>query len=579
MIPTTTGQKALATDSPTPNYIDDAPNAQAHGNQGTQRYVSQSGAEKQSQEVDGDDEEAVELKAWTCGCDKDPNPYMENFVTFQHQVRDGLKNLKSQDVRYDHIEALMVYWKGGDVPEVAEKAKALGKLLNNEPYNFPVIPHEIDYKRLVQHEIDDNFRDALRNIELRLRIRNTETSSLLILYYGGHGSVDGADRLWKPTKSSQKCLFWSNCQSSMYFFNCDILYLFDCCCSLAMVETPETKLHHRRRCEILCSSGLKQEGGALNKTMFTNALVELLENKKDDILDRKAAIGGLTFSDICTIMTRQDIRNTLLAEPRWQVVAPNPAFRGKITLAKKGLGIDTITPQPRGDDSDSGYKSQIESYSQLSDTRILIKIRLTNPAEGLSSNDWLKWFEDRPHNVAHIDIAVLKKIEWVGIFGADSSLALITVPIWLWQNMEQDPACESLGIVRSKNLLRRPPDEIPSGLSVNLDPAADKINEREQDISPRNLPFTPLGIAKSAKPAPVKGSIKRQTRTRSHLHNIPEPTIQPSTTTFIKRPRGEQLITARISSLNNDNMHKKIASWFPDKVTSRVVGRTIGPLR
>ncbi|KAK0508616.1 hypothetical protein JMJ35_008892 [Cladonia borealis] len=504
---------------------------------------------------------------------------MENFVTFQHQVRDGLKNLKSQDVRYDHIEALMVYWKGGDVPEVAEKAKALGKLLNNEPYNFTVIPHEIDYKRLAQHEIDDNFRDALRDIEVRLRTPNIETSSLLILYYGGHGFVDGADRLWKPTKSSQKRLFWSNCQSSMYFLNCDILYLFDCCCSLAMVETPETKLHHRRRCEILCSSGLKQEGGALNKIMFTNALVELLENKKDDILDRKAAIGGLTFSDICTIMTRQDIRNTLLAEPRWQVVAPNPAFRGKITLAKKRLGIDTITPQPRGDDSDSGYKSQIESYSQLSDTRILIKIRLTNPAEGLSSNDWLKWFEDRPHNVAHIDIAVLKKIEWVGIFGADSSLALITVPMWLWQNMEQDPACESLGIVRSNNLLRRPPDEIPSGLSVNLDAAADKTKEREQGISLRNLPFNPLGIAKSAKPAPVKGPIKRQTGTRSHLHNTTEPTIQPSTTTFITRPRGKQLVTARISSLNDDYMHKQLASWLPDKDTSRVVGRTIRPLR
>lgn len=573
MIPNSTEQKTLESDPPTPYSIDDPPNAQAHGNQ---QYARQSGAEQQSHQIEG------ELKAWTCGCDEYPNRYMENFATFQGQVRNGLKNLKSQDVRYDHIEVLMVYWKGGDVPEVAEKAKDLGTLLRNDPYNFTVTPHEIDYKELAQHKIDDNFRDALRNIEVKLRTPNEETSSLLILYYGGHGLVDGVDRLWKPTKSSQKRLFWSNCQSLMYFLNCDILYLFDCCYSLAMVETPETKLHHRRRCEILCSSGLKQEGGARNTTIFTDALVKLLTDKKENILDGKAAIGGLTFADICVTMTGQDIRNTLIAEPRWKVVAPNPAFRGKITLVKKGLEVDTITPQPRGDDSDSGYrsqKSQIESYSQLSDTRILIKIRLTNPAEGLSSNDWLKWFEDRPHNVAHIDIAVLRKIEWVGIFGADSSLALITVPMWLWQNMEQDPACESLGIVRSKNLLRRPPDEIASGLSVHLDAPADKTKEREQDISLRNLPSTPLGIAKSTKPAPVKGPVKRQTGTRSHLHNITEPTIQPSTVTFITKPRDKQLVTARISSLDNDYMHKQLASWLPDKDTSRVVGRTIRPLR
>ena len=155
-------------------------------------------------------------------------------------------------------------------------------------------------------------------------------------------------------------------------------------------------------------------------------------------------------------MTGQEIRNDLIAEPRWQVVAPDPDFRGKITLAKKGVGSKRIMPQPQGDDSDSGYESLIASRSQLSNARVLIKIRLRDPAEALSSDEWLKWFEDRPHNVAHVDIAVVKQIEWVGLFETDFSLALITVPMWLWINMEQDPACESLGVVRSKNLLRRP---------------------------------------------------------------------------------------------------------------------------
>ena len=225
-----------------------------------------------------------------------------------------------------------------------------------------------------------------------------------------------------------------------------------------MVETPLTKSHHRRRCEILCSSGLKEPSGAETRMLFTEALVQLLQKKRADMLNRKAAIDGLTFADICVTMTGQEIRNDLIAGSPWQIVAPDPAFRGRFTLARKGGEIKTITPQPQGDDSDSCYESQIESRSRLSNTRILVKIRLRDSAEASSSDEWLKWFEYRPHNVAPVDIAMVKDIEWVGVFESDSSPALITVPMWLWQSIEQGPVCESLGVVWSKNLLPRPWD-------------------------------------------------------------------------------------------------------------------------
>lgn len=578
MIPNATEQKTIASHASTLSSVDDSANPQVDGNQGTQQYARRSGDKKQLQQIEGEDKEAVRLKVWPCGCDEAPRPYIENFATFQRHVRDGLKNLKSQDVHYDRIEALMVYWKGSDVPKVAENAKELGNLLGEAPYNFTVTPHEIDYRSLSQDKIDDNFRDALRTVEDRLRAQNKETSSLFILYYGGHGVVDRADHLWKPTKSSGKSLFWSNYQSQMYGLNCDILYLFDCCYSLAMVETPLTKSHHRRRCEILCSSGLKEPSGAQNRTLFTEALVKLLKKKRVDILDGKAAIGGLTFADICFTMTGQEIRNDLIAEPRWQVVAPNPAFRGKITLAKKGVEIETITPHAPGDDSDSGYESQKGSRSQLSNARILIKIRLRDPAEALSSDDWLKWFEDRPHNVAHVDIAVVKKIEWVGVFESDSSLALITVPMWLWHSMEQDPACESLGLVRSKNLLRRPPDEIASVVSANVDAHADKTKEREQDRSLRNVPLDPRDIAKSAKPTPVEEPVKRKPRIWGHLRNTSDPPIQANTAIGTTKRRGKTSVTVSMPWPNSDFVHKQLAILLPDSVTGPVINRAIRPL-
>ena len=86
--------------------------------------------------------------------------------------------------------------------------------------------------------------------------------------------------------------------------------------------------------------------GAHDKMLFIEALIQLLIKKREDVLHGKATIDGLTFADICVTMHRREIRNDLIAEPRWQIVAPNPAFRGRNTLAKKGVGIEETTPQP-----------------------------------------------------------------------------------------------------------------------------------------------------------------------------------------------------------------------------------------
>lgn len=474
----------------------------------------------------------------------------------------------------------MVYWKGGDVPNLADKAQKLGTLLGKAPYKFIVAPHEIDYKGLGQYDIEDNFKAALNDVEERLRARDKETSSLLILYYGGHGVVDRGDRWWSPTKSSGKRLLWSKYQPRMYDLNCEILYLFDCCYSLAMVETASTNSQHRRRCEILCSSGLKEPSGAQNKTLFTEALRQLLATKRDNVLDGTEAIGGLTFENICITMTGEETRRNLIAEPRWQVVAPNPAHRGKITFTKKGAGAEALPPPPQRHDSDSGYESQIESFSQLSDTWILIKIRLTNPAEGLSSNDWLKWFEDRPHNVAHVDIAVLKKIEWVGVFESDSSLALVTVPLWLWQNMERDPACESLGTVRSKNLLRKPPAEIASALPSDPDVPADSPKKQQQAPHINIMPLTPppSDPVQSTK----RGIVKEHFKAKADDQDPPRLIVQAR----IPRPDAKKLgrrvqkpdviatvpiVSLRLAEIGD--LHKRVSKMLPDGLTGHLVSR------
>jgi Caspase domain len=432
-------------------------------------------------------DEGVNLTVWPCGCDQVSDSHLENFATFQRHVREGLKNMKSQDVCYDSIEVLVIYWKESDVVEVGQNAKALADVFEKAPYGFNVTRHEFNNPDHTQKQIDNTFKKTLKSVEERVHAEDAETSNLLIVYYGGHGTVENADRLWKPMKTSVKNLIWSKYQNYMYDIECDILYLFDCCHSLAMCETSTTKPEYRRRCEIFCSAGLKEKSGAQTRTNFTAALKAQLETAASKaLLEQRRSIGGLTFENICEQMTKKEIRDTLIAEPRFKASKfANPSFRGRIALTKRGNENSTSVPPPpppqaQQDDSGSGYESQIEARSQISNTRILIKIRLANPAEGLSSDDWLKWFEKQPHNVAHIDLAVVKKIEWVGVFETDSSLALMTVLLWLWNYMEQDPACESLGIVRSANLLKRPADTEELVARAKLKEPGHEVKEVEQ---------------------------------------------------------------------------------------------------
>jgi hypothetical protein len=199
---------------------------------------------------------------WPCGYDEVSDPHLENFVTFQRHVQEGLRNMKSQDVCYDSIEVLVVYWKESDVDKVGENAKDLADIFENAPYGFKVTRHEINNKDHDQKKIDNSFKATLKSVEERFDAKDAETSNLLIMYYGGHGTVENADRLWKPRKTSDKNLIWSKYQNRLYDFECDILYFFDYCYSLAMWETLMMKPKYRRRCEIFCSAGLMEKSGA-----------------------------------------------------------------------------------------------------------------------------------------------------------------------------------------------------------------------------------------------------------------------------------------------------------------------------
>ena len=412
---------------------------------------------------DGRDE-IEPISSIKCGCFSPDEGHFENFNNFQEKVNEALQKLPPQQTQYDRVRALIINWEESDVPELSKYAGDLGKLLKQD-YGFEVDSHVIK-----NGESQDNG-----DIRLEFRYKITDTirsisdrkkNNLLIVYYGGHGvqlteKNKPSRRVWAPTATSKTYLSWTDFQSDLRVSAyCDILFLFDCCYALAMIDSDET---YQRRCEIFCASGALDRASAKRTCSFTKAITEELSIRKDS--------NGIDVLWFKTMMTSTEMaeKHKLSPAPQWRRYS-DTLHQTSIFLESKNQKLPVSKETTTHNDEDSGkfIETSLTELDSLSDTRVLVKLRLANPAELLLEDDWMKWFQQRPSNVAGIEIAIVKRIRCHGLFKSDSSLLLLSMPVWVWENIQADPACESIGIVRSDNLL---PLQVASKIGVSAEKA------------------------------------------------------------------------------------------------------------
>jgi len=402
-----------------------------------------------------------------CGCISPTQDHLENLRTWRQDLNNALRKLPAVDIKYTRVVVLMVYWAASDVSHLKGHAGYLGRVFGE--YGYEVETHLLDNKRSAKkddYDIYNDFRKKLDEVIEKVSVR--DQSNLLILYYAGHGAtLDGkkpeetsAPYVWQPTQTAPSHrLQFRQCQPMLMNMRADVLFLFDCCYALAMIEEGEF-LKWPKRSEILCSSSALEQASALKDSSFTKALAEELEKRSDQ---RGQGANWYHTLLTSTINTR---KHKLVQAPLWRRYS-GVSFRTGIFLESGKWTRPQPTDAVSIPDGDSGIgsssasivsaprviKSTIDELSDLSDARILVKIRLRNPAEQLLTEDWMAMFEQRPENVDSIEVEIVDKVVCHAVFESDSSLLLVTVPIWLWQTIEHNTSYENLGVVRSDNLL------------------------------------------------------------------------------------------------------------------------------
>ena len=448
-----------------------------------------------------------------CGCHSSIHEHLDNIGEFEKDINDSLLKLPPVDTPYNSIRVLMVYWKLSDVAHLAVNAERLKKVFE-EGYGYIVEDHVLDNG-------DDNKDDSIIyqdfNSQLVATIRavsKRDENNLLILYYVGHGAPvveDGSlvTYVWQPTREKpNRRLEWKEFQFTLRKVHCDVLFLFDCCHALAMIDD---KKQWTRRSEIFCASSALEKASALKSSSFTNAITEELLKRKDA---RGNAVGWYY-----TLLTgsKESREYKLIQAPLFRQYS-GLAYRTGIFLQSKKFSPELATAPAVVYYSDSASDSAISmassdraqlfrDLSNLTDARVLIKIRLRSPAEKLLKEDWLNMFEHRPANVDRIQLVIVDKVRCVGLFEADSSILLVTMPVSLWQNMKRNPAYVDLGIVRSENLLSSRPVVESTKVQENVEAAA-KLTQWEQKLADKERELDLVDGEREQKLADIERGMK-----------------------------------------------------------------------
>ncbi|KAL2203246.1 hypothetical protein CC79DRAFT_1361036 [Sarocladium strictum] len=90
------------------------------------------------------------------------------------------------------------------------------------------------------------------------------------------------------------------------------------------------------------------------------------------------------------------------------------------------------------------------------EARVVMVMRFKDPQTKPLPNEWLDWLRQRPGNIDGIELGLMTQavLEPIAMYLADSQLAIVSVPTWLWHSLIQyDEDFQYVTTVRSRNLL------------------------------------------------------------------------------------------------------------------------------
>ncbi|KAI6080618.1 hypothetical protein F4821DRAFT_251064 [Hypoxylon rubiginosum] len=332
---------------------------------------------------------------------------------------------------YSNIIALVVHWDESisDRPHIGKNAQDLCKLLEDE-YGFDVgsgpfkIPEERAQSKFV-HELI-----ARQN---KLGGKKAE-KNLSILYYGGHAELKDNLPVWRSRQSGHRngTLKWHECQTYLEDFESDIVMIFDCCYGGSMIDQTFDR-NFNRNCEILMASAEKKKASGLKNFSFTAAVVDAL---REEGKERQ----GCDMRRLHVILSNKSTGLKVYPYYAWLSRPMGPSIR-------------LTSMRPSHNASDSKFPRTPPRPLAESDARVLMKVTFEDPTENPDERKqefegFLQW---RPGNLLEVQWGAGKEQEVMmhGFFKTESSSAIISMPMELWDSLPQRAAYEFLSVIRS----------------------------------------------------------------------------------------------------------------------------------
>ncbi|RDL34352.1 uncharacterized protein BP5553_07480 [Venustampulla echinocandica] len=352
--------------------------------------------------------------------------------------------------RYREVSVLLLRWEDDEMG-VEWEVDDLEKVFMCYGYNTErwLIPTKSAHLELMARALD-------------IVKKHNDQGDLLIVYYAGHGFINPDRKSTWCCKSdpSYASVEWSAIQTIFEQANLDVLLLFDCCAAASAAPTAGSAVT-----ETIAACGFESIAPQPGRHSFTNALIEVLTDWKNSgpfsaaqlhtqlllVLKHEKPEVSRRGKKIKLECRRTPIHILAATDPRHLSIE----LGRRVTLDSENeppiAGIQE-SPSKGEDPGQSTYSPLIptavhdknEEYYKL--PRVIISLSLETH-QTLNSDTCERWLSACPTLVEYATVEA--------VYTGFSALVLLSVPICIWDLLEDDPACSFVGYVTSTNLHNR----------------------------------------------------------------------------------------------------------------------------
>ncbi|CAG7566476.1 unnamed protein product [Fusarium equiseti] len=393
--------------------------------------------------------------------------HMKNFNRFiedlQASARKAFPN--SPYSRYSDVQVLLIQWDEDELQvelELDELEKVFRKQYGFATQTF-LIPTANSHRKLNQKVL--SFVD-----------QNEDEDTLLIVYYGGHGSINKARQsTWHCTRDrTYASVEWSAIQKLFETAQCDVLLLLDCCAAASAAPLTERTNYMM---ETIAACGFETWTSLPGAQSFTHTLIEVLKEWASQLPFSAAML----HSEILTRLkhapperSSQGVPIEARRTPTYIVSTSNP-LAASITLGRRMLEEEESSsvsssraiPDPSLENftdrmqSDNCFPIPVLLATDAKGHRMAPHVLLTVSLEedqvfdATSCGRWLKQF---PLLAKHVSVEA--------VYRSYSTLLVMSVPVVVWDLLPEHPATQFVGYVRTRNLLSK--DMVKDGAATPI---------------------------------------------------------------------------------------------------------------